>query len=73
VERQGPAERPGAAVPLEPTRPVSRQLPKDEVVAIGGGGRVTVPSRWHVTEHAGTGHVVLEEPDRELWMALCST
>lgn len=77
--KQGPAtagppptavERPEPATPAKPAASVSRQLQKDEVVAFGGGGRVTVPGRWHVTEHPGTSHVVLEEPDRELWMAL---
>ena len=71
VERPEPGARPRPDGPA-PERPVSRQLEKDEVVDVGGGGRVTVPARWHVTAYPRTGYAVLQEPDRELWMALCS-
>ena len=65
-------ERPDPAAGPRPARahPDSRKLPKDEVLSFGGGGRVTVPQGWHVTEHKGDGPLVLEEPDRELWISL---
>jgi len=44
------------------------QLAKDTQIKTARGATVTIPARWHLTRHPN--HLVVLEPDREMWVAL---
>ncbi len=70
-------EAPAARQPPAPARtrrpaprPASEQLTAEKTLRLASGATVKVPARWHVTRLAGQAAVTIEEPDRQLWIAL---